>query len=389
MQYLLSSNASVVVTVNPVPTAPSATPSDQCGSGVPTASVATTSGTPVPVFNWYDASVGGNLLQSGISSTFAGSVNSDTTFWVSETANGCEGPRVAVSITVNIPDQLTVTSSTGTDACAGETFTITSSYTPVNQAFDLYTLTASPEAGSGITNPVTLTINGTTDGTDPYSISPTVPGTYIYTVTATEGGLCASIKTVTVTMHALPVLDSVTTSPNPAVVCNGTPVTLNAYAAGLGSGPQTPPTGYGVSIPNSVDDEEILNVTFGSLNNTSTCATTGGGSSVLNRYSDYTGSVAAPTVSAGQVVPFSIEGGTCGGDWDNRIAVFIDYNRDGVFGPGETAYIDAALVEGPHTVSGNITIPSNAIAGVTLMRVIVSEATGCKPYRKYQSYKYI
>src|SRR5690606_38322939 len=51
----------VEVTALELPATPTATPSTQCGEGVPTASVSGGSGT----FLWYDAATGGNLVQTG------------------------------------------------------------------------------------------------------------------------------------------------------------------------------------------------------------------------------------------------------------------------------------------------------------------------------------
>ena len=105
--------------------------------------------------------------------------------------------------------------------------------------------------------------------------------------------------------------------------------------------------------------------------------------SILNQYSNYTGTVAAPTVTAGQSVSFSVQGGTCGGNFGNKIGVYIDYNRNGTFEANETAYVDAISVTGPHTVTGTITIPANAAAGVTLLRVVVVESSTINPTGTY------
>jgi hypothetical protein len=66
-----SSTGSVTVNVNPVPTIPTATPSVQCGAGIPTASVTSTSGLTNPQFNWYNAPTGGTLLQGPPAATGA------------------------------------------------------------------------------------------------------------------------------------------------------------------------------------------------------------------------------------------------------------------------------------------------------------------------------
>ena len=369
----------ITVVVNAVPPAPTGTDGDQCGTGIPTTtSVSSGSGAPTPIFKWYDAPTGGNLLQTGTSNTYTSSISVTTTFYVSEiSAEGCEGPRSTVlTATVNQPDEITVSSSTGAVACFGEQFAVSSSYTANINNFNNFVLTAIPEAGSGITNPVTLTFTGA--GSDPYNITPSAAGVYQYIITADESGNCISADTITITVNALPVLDSVTATP--AVICAGATVQLNGYSLSYANGPQTLPTGYGASFPSQPDDEDLGNVTFGTINNTSTCATTGGGLSVLNVYSDYTGTVTPATVYGGQSVPFSVSSITCGGNWANRIAIFIDYNRDGDFtDAGENAYLEPTSTTGPHTVSGNIVIPINASAGLTMMRVIDAEATGLNP----------
>ena len=109
---------------------------------------------------------------------------------------------------------------------------------------------------------------------------------------------------------------------------------------------------YGQCASNatSTSDEEILNVTFGTLNNSSTCASTGGAGSILNEYSNYTyvgfaGGI--PNVNRGCSIPFSIQIGTCGGNYANSVAIFIDWNNDLTFGAGEQVYTSAATTTGP------------------------------------------
>ncbi len=380
-----SSTGNVTVTVNAVPTAPTATPSSQCGSGIPIASVTSTSGAPTPIFKWYDAPTAGNLLQTGTSVTYTTSISTTTTFHVSEiSAAGCEGPRVAVVVTVTDPDPLTVTSSTGPDACAGEAFNITSTYTADFNDFATFTLTASPQTGSGITNPVVLTPAGAapTTGSAPYSVTPTIPGTYVYTISAYDPDKdCASVNSVTVTMHAYPVVDSLTTNPSPAVVCAGTPVTLNVYSALTTTGPQTAPAGYATSAATDAGDEEIFNVSFGTLSQSSTCATTGGPAanglpaSILRRYSNYTGSVSAPTLHKGDVYNLAVTTSpSCGADFGMRLGIYADWNRDGDFNDAsEIIFEDAAIVSALRTLAGTVTIPSFASLGKTLFRVVCKE----------------
>lgn len=135
--------------------------------------------------------------------------------------------------------------------------------------------------------------------------------------------------------------------------------------------------GYASSAATSTADEEILNVTFGTLNSTSSCTTTAPGiGSIQNRYSNYTGFIAAPNVMQGQPVSFSLQIGTCGGNYNNSTAVYIDYNQNGSFlDVGEQAYLTPTATNGPNIVSGIITIPLSAVVGTTRMRVINVETS--------------
>ncbi len=136
----------------------------------------------------------------------------------------------------------------------------------------------------------------------------------------------------------------------------------------------------------STADEDILNVTFGTLNNNSTCGTTGGAGSILNEYSNYTG-VAAPNVAQCASVAFSVQIGTCGGNYSNAVAIFIDWNADLDWADaGETVYTSAASISGPHTETGFISIPGGASLGNKRMRVVnvetgtPSSITACGTY---------
>ena len=133
---------------------------------------------------------------------------------------------------------------------------------------------------------------------------------------------------------------------------------------------------YCTSASTSVADEEILNVTLSTLNNSSTCTTTGGPGSVQNNYSNYTTTVAAPILSPGVFYPFSVEIGTCGGTFNNWTKAWIDFNQNGQFtDPGEQIYSSTAATSGPHIESGIIGVPANAVQGITRMRVVNVETT--------------
>jgi hypothetical protein len=128
---------------------------------------------------------------------------------------------------------------------------------------------------------------------------------------------------------------------------------------------------YCTSAATSTFDEEILNVTLNTLNNSSTCGVVAPGpGSVASQYSNYT--TLTPTIlSPGVVYPLSVEIGTCNGSYTNCTKVWIDFNQNGLFtDAGENVYTSPATFVGPHFELGNITIPAGAISGNTMMRVV-------------------
>lgn len=137
----------------------------------------------------------------------------------------------------------------------------------------------------------------------------------------------------------------------------------------------TPPSGcYCTSTATSSADEDIFRVRIGTLDNSSTCSTLAPGfGSVTNRYSNYTSGTGAPApgvIVSGGTNPISITIGTCGGAFTNSTAVWIDYNQNGNFEVSEKVYVSTAGTPGPHTESGQAFIPSTALLGQTLMRVV-------------------
>jgi len=132
---------------------------------------------------------------------------------------------------------------------------------------------------------------------------------------------------------------------------------------------------YCTSNSTSTGDEEIFNVSFATLNNSSTCGTTGGPGSIINQYSNYT-TLPATNVLQGVNYPFGIEIGTCGGNYNNMTKIYIDYNQNGLFtDPGEEVYASPVATIGPHVESGTVLIPITATLGTTRMRVITVETT--------------
>lgn len=105
------------------------------------------------------------------------------------------------------------------------------------------------------------------------------------------------------------------------------------------------------------DGDNIVNVTFQEIDNTTDCSAGG--------YGDYT-SMAA-TVEAGSTYPISV---TVGDGWDVESAsVWIDFDNSGSFDENEFFYIGTGSGE---TLTENIAIPADAADGNYRMRVRVA-----------------
>ncbi len=137
---------------------------------------------------------------------------------------------------------------------------------------------------------------------------------------------------------------------------------------------------YCAAAATSAADDEIFNVTFASLNNSSTCSSLGGPGSVLNRYNNYTG-ITAPVVALGANYPLSVTAGQCGSSaYSGIVGVWIDYNQNGLFtDPGENVFMSAytlfAVAGTAVSATGGITIPGTAMSGTTRMRVMQTESS--------------
>ncbi len=237
----------VSLTVNPVPAAPVASNSSHCGTQTPSASVTGSGGT----FNWYLVPTGGTALPNQTGSSLVNyPVGATTTFYVSETSNGCEGPRTPVTVTVSSqPDAVTASATSTSGICPFTNNTLSVNQTGNNNTYT-YSWSASPAPGSGI--PVSIT------GTPGAVIQATAGGTYIYTVTATDAGSqCATTSTVSVTYTNPPITPVPTATPS--TYCDGGSTTLSANAftpmnATISSNLTTSVTGIGAGSLNTAYD---------------------------------------------------------------------------------------------------------------------------------------
>lgn len=297
--------------------------------------------------------------------TYGSVVSSTTTFYVNENGtNGCVSTLVPVVVTVTAPPAINIATSVTPTLCLGGSVTLTAS-SAASPAY-AYSWSTASYPGSGMSAP-------STGATRP--LTPTAAGTYVYTVTGVNAN-CNNQVTQTVVVNPNPTITAITATP--VTPCHNSLVNLNVSS--IVSGPQVEPTGYCNSNATSIADEEVYNVTFGTLNNSSICATVAPGPGSLSaQYSNYTTSVAAPNIVAGSTYPLSVQIGTCNltYNYNNMVKVFIDLNRDGdFFDAGETVYASATFTNGAHTETANITIPTaGVVAGLTRMRVVSMETT--------------
>ncbi len=347
---------SVIINVLPAPVAPVATNSSHCGNKVPTGYVNTVPG--ATAYYWFDAAVGGNILQAAPDTTYLSAIGTTTTLYVSSFDGSCLSPRTPLTVTVT-PAPTVEASASDSSLCEGaNTITLTATSTNLS-----YTYSWTVNTGGALVS---------TTG-DVVTATPSTAGVYSYIVAATDG-LCDNLDTVVVTVSANPSI--IASSVSDANLCIGgtSSLSVTALPSSLGTFPPAPTTYLG-SNATSTADEDLGNVTFHTLNNTTTCAQTGGVGSILNQYSNYT-AIPGPIVVTGGTYNYSVSAITCGGNFTNKMAIFIDWNRDGDFNDANENPVQTPTAVGPNTQTGTITVPLTASVGATRMRVINVETTG-------------
>jgi hypothetical protein len=293
-----------------------------------------------------------------------------------------------------------------TDACSPSASTSTTISITVNPTPAIVlTIGNQPLCGAGSSNMLVAITNGVGGGplTGSSTITPTTswspaagvgpfswtPGaSTIYTVTSTASNGCTNFTTVSM-IYSPPF--GVTPSANPTGIgpCGGT-VTLTA--ADTSFGPSTwacTTNNYTGNFASSAADDEIFgfNITGTSLSTVSNCTTLAGpaGSglpaSVVARYSNYV-TTATPIPVLYTNTPYSgtMQLSNCSGfGYSMGQAIFVDWNRNCTWDlPGERVFGSTGINAGgvspaSTTVPFTFTIPSAAVPGRTLMRVIVVE----------------
>lgn len=122
------------------------------------------------------------------------------------------------------------------------------------------------------------------------------------------------------------------------------------------------PAAFCTPVLDCSDGDLITNVTFGTINNTTSCSTDG--------YGDYT--AMQTEVVPGNTYPLSV---AVGDGWFERVSLFIDYNNNDTFDADEFI---GEVGEGSSTggtLTRDVTIPADLAPGSYRMRVMVI-ATG-------------
>jgi hypothetical protein len=415
-------NDSVSINVNPLPTAPGANNSTQCGGGVPTCTVTDPNSFANPLINWFGSPTATVPLQSDYFSAGGNGYKLPVTqgpgasivrsFWVSiqNPTTGCWSPRTQVNVTVNSADTFNLRANGVLDTisvCSHQPTNLTvTNFSSIGQpggAFNNFTWT-SPNAGAGFTTLVNA--NGS------QTITPLVSGVYTLTMTANNAGACKNVKFYKLRVQQNPYINSgsfITTSPNPA--CVGTPVTHTLYLANVnGTFPNYAPAlgANGVPTINSFFDLDTV-VLNGNLINSTLCTSTGSAvpfnsmpASIAGIYSNYLNLPSVGDIIAGSTNTMGLSNSITGltGNYPMANAVFIDYNRNGAFEANERVLGDAAtyLMTGTTACISEprrnftFTVPTTISSGPAMMRVmsryfiVINSATVNDNYGETEDY---
>ena len=148
------------------------------------------------------------------------------------------------------------------------------------------------------------------------------------------------------------------------LACDNTPQNDTAWKTVINLLPS-----YCISSATSPANQEIVNVTLGSMNNSSPASGA--------MYTNHTLTVPPAILSPGVSYPLSITSGFAPGSSTQQncwVKVWIDFNRDGVFDlVNELVYSSATTSS--NTLNTTIQVPYSAVSGNTVMRVVLNQTT--------------
>jgi hypothetical protein len=216
-----SNTLTTSLVVNPIPATPIATDATLCGFGVPTASV--TGGSS---YNWYSSPTSTVVLQSGANSNFTTSINTTTTWYISNDNGTCESPRVALTQTVLTAPALSVTTPSSV-ICANSITTL--SVTSTVADYDNYIW--SPN--SNLYTDAAATVPYTGGSASVLYFNSQVTGTSSYIINANNTGSGCVNSTSTTVSTDMPVIFA---SATPTLLCSGSTASLTANTEIISAG---------------------------------------------------------------------------------------------------------------------------------------------------------
>lgn len=128
---------------------------------------------------------------------------------------------------------------------------------------------------------------------------------------------------------------------------------------------------YCTSSANSVNNGDIGNVTFGSLNNGTATPITNNPAATAT-YTNFT-ALPAQIFNQSTAYPISIAQINSANSFQGTVTVFIDYNQNGSFADAGESVFTGNTTNGNNIASGSVTIPPTATLGNTRMRVILAQ----------------
>ena len=207
-----SPRSQITVIVKPLPPAPSVVASEVNLCLNEAASPLDTSGISNP--RWYDAPTAGSFL--GTSLTPVTTSLATTDFYVSQTIDGCEGPRTQVDVIVNSVPSAPAVPSASVFYCKNDTATPLTATTSTSGTLNWYLVAT---GGVGSLTPPTIDTNAV--------------GTNTYFVSETNNLGCESLRTaISVTIDDIPSTPTVGTVTNPSCSSPTGSVELSNLPAG-------------------------------------------------------------------------------------------------------------------------------------------------------------
>ncbi len=318
---------------------------------------------------------GGAIQIAGITNDYANVTRAGNAGY---TGTGAAPDRGAFEFNgVTTAPQITLTASNPSVAVSctpsthAFTFNIASTGSAVTSAVLSYAFNGAAQPNITLTN-----TSGTTwEGTIP--VATPVTATVTWSVIATNAAGSTLFNGPTYADAPLLGIIANATS-DPSTICFGDTSSISVALAN-----SNPPVNYttpGVGSPLFDEDFGGITITQGTttiLSNTtpinSLVGTIGTATGTEGSYSNFT-AFGPYTMNAGQTYDFSISSLTTGVGYNNSMAIFIDYNRNGSFADaGEMVYTPTATAAGAYTVTGSFSIPATALNGQTRMRVVCLE----------------